>query len=67
VTERVIPFGRQDAEEGSIRLIGVFDGNPQGLEHLGEGDVDVASPSTNTFFTRLSQITGSTSSGYLMG
>jgi hypothetical protein len=67
VTERVIPFGRHDAEEGSIQLIGVFDGNPQGLERLGEGDVDAASPSTNTFFTRLSQTTGSTSSGYLLG
>jgi hypothetical protein len=67
VSEWVFPFGRHNAEEGSIRLSEVLDGDPQGLECLGEGDVDVASPSTNTFFTRLSQITGSTSSEYLLG
>jgi hypothetical protein len=44
VSERLFPFSRHDAEEGSIRLCEVFDSDPQGLEHLGEGDVDAASP-----------------------
>jgi hypothetical protein len=42
VSERVLPFGRHDAEEGSIRLGKVLDGDPQGLKRLGEGDVDAA-------------------------
>jgi hypothetical protein len=45
----------------------LFEVNSQALERLGEGDVDAASPSTNTFFTLLSRITGSTRSGYLPG
>jgi hypothetical protein len=45
----------------------LFEVNSQALECLGEGDVDAASPSTNTFFTLLSGITGSTRSGYLPG
>jgi hypothetical protein len=44
VSERVLPFSRHDAEEGSIRLSEVFDNDPQCLECQGEGDVDVASP-----------------------
>jgi hypothetical protein len=45
----------------------LFEGNPQALKRPGEGDVDVASPSTNTFFTLLSRIIGSTRSGYFPG
>jgi hypothetical protein len=43
VSEWVSPFGRHDAEEGSIRLSEVLDGDSQGLEHPGEGDVNAAS------------------------
>jgi hypothetical protein len=46
----------------------LFEVNSQALECPGEGDVDAAPPpSTNTFFTLLSRITGSTRSGYLPG
>jgi hypothetical protein len=45
----------------------LFEGNSQALKCPGEGDVDAASPSTNTFFTLLSRITGSTRSEYLPG
>jgi hypothetical protein len=45
----------------------LFEVNSQAFECPGEGDVDAAPPSTNTFFTLLSQITGSTRSGYLPG
>jgi hypothetical protein len=45
----------------------LFEVNSQALECPGEGDVDVAPPSTNTFFTLLSRITRSTRSGYLPG
>jgi hypothetical protein len=45
----------------------IFEGDSQALERPGEGDVDAASPSTNTFFTLLSRITGSMRSGYLPG
>jgi hypothetical protein len=45
----------------------LFEANSQALESSGEGDVDAAPPSTNTFFTPLSRITGSTRSGYLLG
>jgi hypothetical protein len=45
----------------------LFEGNSQALERSGEGDVDAASPSTSTFFTLLSRITGSTRSRYLPG
>jgi hypothetical protein len=67
VSQRVLPFGRHDVEERSVRLREVLDGDPKGLERSGEGDVDAASPSTNTFFTWLSRITGSMSSEYLPG
>jgi hypothetical protein len=67
MSQRVLPFSWHDVEERSVRLREVLDDDPQGLEHLGEGDVDAASPSTNTFFTWLSRITESTSSGYLSG
>jgi hypothetical protein len=67
VSKWVFPFGRHDAEEGSIRLSEVFDGDPQGLERLGKVTLMLLFLSTNTFFTRLSRITGSTSSGYLSG
>jgi hypothetical protein len=47
----------------------LFEVNSQALECPGEGDVDATlmllPPSTNTFFTLLSRITGSTRSGYL--
>jgi hypothetical protein len=42
-----------------------FEVNSQASECPGESDVDAASPSTNTFLTLLSRITGSTRSGYL--
>jgi hypothetical protein len=44
-----------------------FEVNSQALECSREGDVDVAPPSTNTFFTLLSRITKSMRSGYLPG
>jgi hypothetical protein len=67
VSERVLPFSPHNAEEGSIRLSEVFDSDPQGLERPGKVTLMLLPPSTNTFFTRLSRITGSTSSGYLPG
>jgi hypothetical protein len=45
----------------------LFECNSQASKCPGKGDVDAAPPSTNTFFTRLSRITGSTRSGYLPG
>jgi hypothetical protein len=45
----------------------LFEVNSQALECPGEGDVDAAPRSTNTFFTLLSRITESTRSGYLPG
>jgi hypothetical protein len=45
----------------------LFECDSQALKCLGEGDIDAASPSTNTYFTLLSRITGSTRSGYLPG
>jgi hypothetical protein len=45
----------------------LFEVNSQALECPGEGDVDAAPPSTNTFFTLLSRITKSTRSRYLPG
>jgi hypothetical protein len=39
----VFPFGRHDAEEGSLRLSEVFDGDAQGLERPGEGDINATS------------------------
>jgi hypothetical protein len=42
MSQWVLPFGRHDAEERSIQLSEVLDGDPQGLERLGEGDVDAA-------------------------
>jgi hypothetical protein len=44
VSKRVLPSGRHDAEERSIRLSEVLDGDPQGLECPREDDVDAASP-----------------------
>jgi hypothetical protein len=40
VSQWVLPFGRHDAEERSIRLSEVVDGHTQGLKRLGKGDVD---------------------------
>jgi hypothetical protein len=42
VFQWVLHFGQHDAEERSIRLSEVVDGDPQGLERSGNGDVDVA-------------------------
>jgi hypothetical protein len=42
VSQWGLPFGRHDAEEGSIRLSEVVDGDPQGLERSGNDDVDAA-------------------------
>jgi hypothetical protein len=67
VAQRIFSFSRHDAEEGCVRLMELFEGDSQALERPREGDVDAASPSTNTFFTLLSRITGSTRSGYLPG
>jgi hypothetical protein len=44
VFERLLPFSRHDAEEGSIRLSEVFDSDPQGLEFPEEGDIGAAPP-----------------------
>jgi hypothetical protein len=67
VAQRIFSFSRHDAEERSVRLVELFEVNSQALDCAGEGDVDAAPPSTNTFFTLLSRITGSTRSGYLPG
>jgi hypothetical protein len=40
VSKWVLSFGRHDAEERSIRLSEIIDGNPQGLKCSGKGDVD---------------------------
>jgi hypothetical protein len=45
----------------------LFEGNSQALERPGKVMLMLLPPSTKTFFTWLSQITGSTRSGYLPG
>jgi hypothetical protein len=40
VSQWVLRFGQHDAEERSMRLSEVVDGDPQGLKHSGKGDVD---------------------------
>jgi hypothetical protein len=44
VAQRVFPFSRHDAKEGSVRLVELFEVNSQALECPGEGDVDAAPP-----------------------
>jgi hypothetical protein len=44
VSQWIFSFSRHDAEERSVRLMELFEGNSQALERPGEGDVDAASP-----------------------
>jgi hypothetical protein len=67
VSKRVLPFSRHDAEEGSIRLSEVLDGAPKAWSVRGKVTLMLLPPSTNSFFTWLSRIIGSTSRGYLPG
>jgi hypothetical protein len=67
VSEWVLPFSRHDAEEGCIRLSEVFDSDPRAWSVQGKVTLMLLPPSTNIFFTQLSRITRSTSSGYLPG
>jgi hypothetical protein len=44
VSQWIFSFSRHDAEERSVQLVELFEGNSQALKRLGEGDVDAASP-----------------------
>jgi hypothetical protein len=44
VSQWIFSFSRHDAEERSVRLVELFEGNSQALKHPGEGDVDADSP-----------------------
>jgi hypothetical protein len=44
VAQRIFSFSRHNAEEGSVRLVELFEGDSQALECPREGDVDAASP-----------------------
>jgi hypothetical protein len=45
----------------------LFEGNSQALKRPGKVTLMLLPPSTNTFFTQFSRITGSTRSGYWPG
>jgi hypothetical protein len=62
VSEWVLPLGRHDAEEWSIRLRSSM-ATPRAWSVQRKVTLMMIPPSTNTFFTRLSRITRSTSSG----
>jgi hypothetical protein len=63
VPERVSSFGRHNAEERGVRLSEVFECDPKPRSVQGKVMLMLLPPSTNTFFTLLSRITGSTMLG----